>query len=128
MRFTGKIIDSRFYPDDPAAFGDAMFHLCDMTVRVVLDPIGAHPTAKQQAYYYGVVVAAVVKKTGYTREQVNEILKKKFLRTDIGKLWERVRGVEELSEAEMSTYIDFCARLLQKRGYDIQTRSDQSLL
>jgi hypothetical protein len=128
MKFTGQVVRSQFIPDDPQKFGEWMAQMCEYPAVLDIGPRSCWPTPKQMAYYYGVIVAAVVRKMGYTREQVNEILKKRFLRVDIDKPWARVRGIEELSEKEMSIYIDNCTMVLQERGYDIMARSDQSLL
>lgn len=77
-------------------------------VEVTIAPIRQDKTAQQLKYYYGVLIPAFCEETGYTKEEVDGLLKKIFLTVNKGTKKEYVKSLSELSVKAMSDYIDSC--------------------
>lgn len=84
-----------------------------INVDVVIKPHQSARSDKQNRYYFGVVVKTLADHTGFTKDEMHEVLKHKFLR-----YWGTVQGVgdyveeveftkstTDLTTAEMEDYL-----------------------
>lgn len=87
---------------------DRLQQLAGKPVVVTLDRPRKRATESQRKYYWGVIVEMLANELGYTKEEMHEALKYKFLRTeaepDRRRVLETVRSTEDLSTTEREKF------------------------
>jgi len=73
-------------------------------IRLILEPRKTKRSNNQNRYYWGVVVAMLAEEIGYTRDQMHDALRLKFLRVEAD--LEYTRSTTELSTKEFEAYLD----------------------
>jgi hypothetical protein len=107
----GEVIDKKLVLRNRDTFNQQLREMKGR-VTVTVEKARSRRSLSQNAYYWGVVVSMVSEETGYTPEEVHEVLKEKFNSKDLvlanyyGDVMEEVRiGV---STSELNK-LDFCA-------------------
>ncbi len=77
-------------------------------VEVTIREEGEDWSVPQFRYLYACVYEPLAKEVGYTVEELDGVLKKKFLTVNKGKKREYVRDKHTLNRAELAEYIDKC--------------------
>jgi len=73
-------------------------------------------TLEQYRYLYACVYEPLAEQLGYTVDEIDEILKYKFLAKFKGTPHEFLTGKSELSREEMARYIDHCIQFAAESG------------
>ena len=73
-------------------------------------------THEQYKYLYACVYKPLAEHLGYTVDELDEILKYKFLAKFKGTKHEFIQGKSELNREEMAKYIDSCIQFAAKVG------------
>lgn len=73
-------------------------------------------TLEQYRYLYACVYEPLAEHLGNTVEEIDEILKYKYLCRFKGTTHEFVQGKSELTREEMAKYIDFCIKFAAEQG------------
>lgn len=104
-RFIGVIKDGKFIFADKTKWlnyintleGEAVLTVKKITKRT-------ERSINQNRYYFGIPLKLISQHTGYTVDELHEILKFKFLKehTDLG---ERIKSTTELSTVEFEQYL-----------------------
>lgn len=87
--------------------------------EMVLEDITKDKTLPQLRYYHGVIVKEFSEKTGYSKEECDGILKRRFLTVNKGTDTEYVRSKATLTCEEMKEFIDQCIQYLAENGIPI---------
>lgn len=77
--------------------------------EVEIHPVGEGKTVQQLRYLWGVVYPIISEYTGFTKEEVSEIYKKKFLtypKEYQGQVYKLTKGLSALKKDEMKDFID----------------------
>lgn len=79
----------------------------DSEIEIIVREIKKKRSNPQNRYYHGVVLKLISGKTGYTPEEIHDILKYQFLKeeTPIGIT---TRSTASLNSEEFGTYLDQC--------------------
>lgn len=78
-------------------------------VRLTIGRYYPERTTEQNKYYWGVVLKVISDETGYTPDEIHEIMKYKFLRKELehkGQKYAYVRSTTALDTKEMTDYIE----------------------
>lgn len=84
------------------------------SVEIIIREKKKHRSAQQNRYYW-LIVSMLSDHTGFTREELHAILKKRFLSTekvfeDTGAVYEYIRSTTELSTVEYEEYLESVRR------------------
>lgn len=107
----GEVIDKKLVLRNRDTFNQQLREMKGR-VTVTVEKARSRRSLSQNAYYWGVVVSMVSEETGYTPEEVHEVLKEKFNSKDLvlanyyGDVMEEVRIGASTSELNK---LDFCA-------------------
>lgn len=85
-------------------------------VEIVIRGITAGKTNAQLAYYFGVLVKELSEYAGYTKDEADGVLCRRFLTVNKGLPNEYVKSKADLSTEEMSAFIDSVIMLLAECG------------
>jgi hypothetical protein len=98
----------RLHLADPALFKRTVAQLANSRVEVTVRRRKARRTLRQNAYYWGVVVAILAEHLGYQQDEMHDALKYKFLRTEADAIegLPRVRSSADLNTAEFNAYVE----------------------
>lgn len=110
-RFVGTVsADGRLELANRAGFRALLKHLAGKAVVLTLGQRTKRRSDNQHRYYFGVVVTIIAEELGYTKEELHEALKWKFLRLEAepekGRSLETVRSTTVLSTGEFERYLD----------------------
>ena len=89
-------------------------------VEVIVKPYKANRSDNQNRYYWGVVVPMIADETGYTKDEMHEILRGLFLGDTVnvyGKEVKISRSTASLKTSEFEEYLEKC------RGWASETLS-----
>ena len=78
----------------------------DTQFQAVLRPVGDIRNAKQNRYYWGVVIRMMAEEIGYTPDEMHEALKVRYLSTDFNEKYPRIGSTRLLSVRQMNAYLD----------------------
>ncbi|MDP1615073.1 MAG: hypothetical protein Q8L68_04680 [Methylococcales bacterium] len=93
----------------------------DETVVILVMKQDSNITLEQYRYLYACVYEPLAAELGYTVDEIDEILKLKFLTKFKGTSHEFVTGKSELRREEMAAYIDNCIRFAAEAGIVCQS-------
>ena len=93
----------------------------DETVVVLVMKQDSNVTLEQYRYLYACVYEPLATELGYTVDEIDEILKLKFLTKFKGTTHEFITGKSELQREEMAQYIDHCIRFAAECGVICQS-------
>jgi hypothetical protein len=83
--------------------------ICPACTQIIHGKFTSNRTSPQNRYYWGVVISILCEHTGFTNEEMHEVLKYKFLRresiTKDEKHFERSASTAELDTIEFIKYI-----------------------
>ena len=80
----------------------------DSAIELSIKPYKLTRSDRQHRYYFGVVITTISNDTGYTKEEVHQIMKQKFLWqvTEFnGKFYETSKSTTNLTTSEMELYL-----------------------
>ena len=104
-QFAGTVTDAgelRLFNE--AGYRAILKHLAGKRVVVAIGPPLKKTSDKQRRYYFAVIVAMLAEELGYTKDEMHEILKWKWLRVyaepEGGRQFDTVRSTESLTTAE----------------------------
>lgn len=105
----GRIEKGKLVLDNPRYFKGIIGLYDDIAVRVVIERARLNKTRAQLRYLYGVCYELISAHTGYTVEEVDAVMKAKFLRHKL--MWRggdlvTIKDKRELTSDEMSTFIE----------------------
>lgn len=117
------------------AYKEALTALEGKNIWLTLEPLFDNRTPKQNRYYWGVVVAEIIRwKTGYTSQEMHETLKDMFLaQEDLtmkpvnGRYFRHQRSTKKLSTMEFKNYIDQIHLWATEEGIYIPSPSDYNI-
>lgn len=112
--FKGHIEQGVIHPLAPRTYKQALEALEGRNVWITLEPLFGDRTVQQNKYYWGVVIAEIIRwKSGYTAVQMHETLKDMFLaQEDLtmapykGRYFHKQVSTRTLSTVEFMNYLD----------------------
>lgn len=119
-RFYGKIKDGKvvFSPQTRGLMDE--YTSCkfkdEESVVVTISKPDKNTTVEQYRYLYACVYEPLADQLGYTVDEIDEMLKYKFLVKFKGTPHEFLIGKSELSREEMAKYIDHCIQFAAEAG------------
>lgn len=99
-KYGGIVRGGKFLPDEPRMFREAFYSHEGKRVSVIVARERKHRTNPQNRYYWGVVVALLSDNTGYTPDEMNDLLKWRFNRWHRDNLPDTVKSFKDLSTVE----------------------------
>jgi hypothetical protein len=105
---TGEVVEGKLVFDDPEKLSLAISNFEGKKVQVTINRVAKKRSKNENSYYWGVVIAKLVKEFGDTPDEVHKGLKEKFLRKEAKILGEEVTITEsttELSTVEFEEYL-----------------------
>jgi len=112
-RFTGVIKNSKLHLDDIESYNNYLLTLEDKRVELVVKKEEIARTNQQSRYLFGVVYEIISESTGYSKEEVHEMMKSIHLKDHKevnGKRYTVIRSTHDLTTIEMTEYIENCKR------------------
>lgn len=95
--------------ENPAAFKRYLAELKDKPLTVTVKAVRKHRSIDQNSYLHGVVLPILSQETGYTTDEMKDIVKTLFLRkimTVAGKEIEVVLGSSELNTKQFEDFME----------------------
>ncbi len=105
------------YPEQRQAYIES---LKDGDYHESIAPIGKDPTGEQRGYYFGVICQPAGESLGYTKDEMDDVLRKAHLPWVDGKKDRYQKRISMLSRYEYSRFIDDCIITLAKMGYVVE--------
>lgn len=122
FRCVGKIVNGklRILPS-PDLLVEWLSRHENVDVEIIIRKPKQDKTLPQLGYLFGHVIPAICDVTGYSEEEMYDILKFKFLRINKDTTWERVRNLSgiESDRAVVAKFIKDCVEFGQSLGADI---------
>lgn len=112
-KFFGKVSKGRIILDEPDTYRDYIFTLDDKRIELTVQKEQKDKSLPQTKYLFGIIYKAISETTGYTIEEVHQMMKSIFLKTHkevAKKRYTVIRSISELTTVEMSEYIENCKR------------------
>jgi hypothetical protein len=109
--FVGSIKNSHLEVDNPEQFQGYLLGLEGKRVQLKLEKEKKRVTVPQHRYYRGVVVIEISKHTGYTPDEVHELMASMFLKKYMeagGKRYTVIRSSADLTTVEMKEFVESC--------------------
>lgn len=78
----------------------------DGLFQAVVSPVGDIRNAKQNRYYWGIVIRVMAEEIGYTADEMHEALKVRYLSTDFNEKYPRIGSTRLLTVTQMNAYLD----------------------
>lgn len=103
----GTVKDGGFVPDNETDL-DITFQLLDThRVEVNFKRVTKQRSNPQNKYYWSVVIPTISNVTGYTRDEMHEVLKYRFLQVAVGKdiTMKMVKSTADLKTDEFQLYL-----------------------
>lgn len=93
---------------------DLKNHFAGRSVEILIHRKKKHRSVQQNRYYW-LIVTMLSEHTGFTREELHQILKQRFLKTekvheDTGAIYEYTRSTTELTTIEYEDYLESVRR------------------
>ncbi len=101
----GKVAQGKLILDQPSRYLVRLSQLEGKRIELVIRKEKSQRSLNQNSYMWGVVYEIISQHTGYTPEEVHEIMKFKFLKTEKAGM-EYVRSTASLNTAEMGIYLE----------------------
>jgi len=125
----GTVRDGALKLKDRSAFDDAVGKLPDGAYVLSLEDEKEHRSNSANRMYFGAVVTAISEHTGYTKDEIHDILKYKFARRSLvdpktGEILEVTKGTSEMKKEDFAEYVDNCIRWAAELGIYINTQED----
>jgi len=119
--FYGTIQNGKLKLDNPAQFNRKIEELEGKRIEIDLKVRRKNRSLDQNAYYWGVVLAAISDFTGYDVEDLHNHFKYNLLKKDVGNL-NTFKSTSNLNTKEFTDYIDKIIRFAnQVLGIEIPT-------
>lgn len=111
------------------AFAEALLRdLPDGLVLVTVGPLFSARSGQANRFYWGVVIPTLAEHWGYTKDELHDALKWKFLRVDNPDFpMPTVRSTATLTTEEFQEYVNQVRRLGEEDGCVVLDREDASL-
>jgi len=105
--FSGKIEQGKVKLDSPNRYLVQISRLEGQRIEVVLRKQKVERSNQQNSYYWGVIIEILKNHTGYTKDEMHEALKEKFLSAipDEHGL-KKIRSTAKLNTTEFEEYLD----------------------
>ena len=103
-KFHGKIEKGKPVFDDQKGYNLLCWSLEGKEITATLERKKKQRSLNQNAYYWGVVIALVSERTGYTADEAHDAMRMKFLKDYKGNL-ESIKSTTSLSTVEMEEYL-----------------------
>lgn len=130
MKFVGTIIDNKMTFNTKADEWKWIKHLEKMEGKPFVLELSAkkkYRSDNQNKYYWGVIIPIIQEYTGYTKDEVHDFLKVKFLTDKSGKI-PRIKSTSDLSTIEFERYWIAIAQYFgQEHGVEIPFPEDPFL-
>lgn len=125
----GAVRDGAFVARDRKAFDEAVGKLPDGPYVLTLEDAKEARSFRANRFYWGAVVSAISDKTGYTKDEIHDILKHKFNRRTVadpqtGEVIEVDGSTQRMIQADFTIYVDSCIRWASELGIYIQPQED----
>jgi len=106
---TGKVRKGKFIPDDRIQFIKEFAKKDDTRLEVTVRKPRKYRSLQQNKYYWGVVISLLSETTGFSKDEMHDALRVKFL-TDLELIGEkttlpRIQSTTELSTVEFLEYV-----------------------
>jgi hypothetical protein len=102
--FNATTDGSKLIFEAPIRVSNYLRTLKEQKLEVIVRKLRSQRSTLQNNYYFGVVVEILSKHTGYTSDEMHEILKYKFLKVK-GKM-EYIQSTTKLTTAEFESYLE----------------------
>lgn len=118
MKFRGKIDHGILKLDRASDFNDYLKEFDGKTVHLSVSLGREDRSPEANRYYWGCVVTPLAEFCGYTREEMHEALKERFLRDRENERdgLIRLRSTTGLDTKEFSDFVTHCQRLAAELG------------
>ena len=112
-KFTGKVVSGKVILDEQEEYENYLVSLDEKRIELVIKKEEIARTNQQSKYLFGVVYQLISEHTGYSKEDVHELMKSIFLKdhkTVNNKRYTVIRSTHDLNTVEMTEYIENCKR------------------
>lgn len=113
VKFFGVVKAGKVYLDEPENYESYLHTLDEKRIELTIQKEQLNRTNQQSRYLFGVVYQAISDETGYTKEEVHEMMKSILLKDHKvvnDKRYTVVRSTSSLTTVEMSEFIEGCKR------------------
>lgn len=122
LSFRGRIEFGVLEYDRPKYFKGMLNNLENVDVRVIIEPVRGAKSNRQLGYLFGVVYTLLAEHTGHTVDEIDRIMKGKYLTDKI--LWRgseivTAKGKAELNHLEMEEFISQVVQEAREMGVEI---------
>lgn len=107
--FLAEVKESRLILQKPDIFRSYLSHFKKGIVEVIVRTISKDRSDRQNRYYWGAVLPIISSDTGFTKEELHQIFRNKFLRygkTYKGRNYNFSRSTTDLTTIEFEEYLD----------------------
>jgi hypothetical protein len=119
-KFFGTVKGGKVLLDNQDSYDSYLLTLEEKRIEMVVKKEETSKTIQQTRYLFGVVYELISEHTGYSKEEVHELMKSIFLKsykTVNNKRYTVIRSIHDLNTVEMTEYIEqikrWCATELQ---------------
>lgn len=112
--------------DDAAAFAKVRSLLRGSAVQILIERKGKARSLQENGYYWGVVVPLLCDWSGYSRDEMHDSLKEKFLsHFDDKTRLSRIKSTAELTPAEFEEYLSDVREWASEQGVFIPLPNEE---
>lgn len=112
-QFIAQYIDGKIRTNNPAMFESVLRGFKDHFL-IIIEPYRKTRSGQQNRYYWGVVIERLSNHTGFTKDEMHEVLKYKFLSFEKesrdGQKFIVTRSTVSLDTKEMEDYLESVRR------------------
>ena len=112
-KFIGIVKGQKVILDDQEGYDNYLISLDEKRIELVIKKEEIARTNQQSKYLFGVIYHLISEETGYSKEEVHEMMKSILLKDHKevnGKRYTVIRGTHDLTTVEMTEYIEGCKR------------------
>jgi len=115
-----EVVNNKVKYFDYLRYDEVVRSLNGKKVEVIVSPrTKSQRSDRQNRYLFGVCYKLISEHTGFEVEEVHELMKFRFLRSQVGK-YETTRSTKKLTTVEFNEYIEKINRFcIEEFGFDI---------
>ena len=123
----GKVdADGRLSFDDAAAFAKVRSLLRGQFVQVLIEPKRKPRSLAENGYYWGVVIQLLCEWSGYSRDEMHDALREKFLAAyDEGRGLSKLSSTADLDTAGFEKYLSDIRQWASEQGVFIPLPNEE---
>lgn len=113
IKFFGVVKNGKVCFDNPEQYESHLLTLEEKRIELTIQKEQLSRSNQQSRYLFGVIYQAISDETGYTKEEVHEMMKSILLKDHKvvnDKRYTVVRSTSSLTTTEMSEFIEGCKR------------------